>query len=113
MQNQTPRNDNQFNSGAIKSKTENFVSDIEKKAATVGVEAQDKAGDLYQTAKESLAATGEKFSRGYDIAREGLSKGSTELESLVKRNPMMAVAAAAGIGWVVGRLLAPRIHSNR
>ena len=80
----------------------NFGGDKPGKQLSEGVES------AYETARTTFADAGRKIADGYESAKEELGKAGSQLESVVKRNPLIAVACAAGAGWVVGRMLTSR-----
>ncbi len=63
------------------------------------------AQNILDNTKRTLSQTGEKLSQGYERAREGVREASSQVEDVVRKNPLIAVATAVGIGWVAGRFL--------
>ncbi len=70
---------------------------------------------IYQSAKDALGTTGHKIADGYQVARREFVKYESQVETLIKENPIIALCAAVGVGWAVGRLLSNRSSttSNR
>jgi len=76
-------------------------------------EASDKMESAYGSAKETISDAGKKLSNGYDKASEEIRKASGQFKEVVKKNPMVAVSVAAGLGWAFGRLLSPKGSRDR
>lgn len=78
--------------------------------ATEGVSQRLESG--MKSAKDAFSTASHKVADGYGVAREQFSKASTQVEGLIKENPMVAVCAAVGLGWLVGRYLSSRSSNN-
>lgn len=88
-------------------------SDRASANADLGSEAMASAEDMYHNAREALSTAADKLGDNYKVARERFMKAESEFEGMVKRNPLVAIGAAAGIGWAVGRYLSHSSQSSR
>ena len=86
--------------------TNQIKNNLNDKATAASENATDKLESLYGNARETLSNASEKISHGYDVASEELKKAGSQFEGLVRKNPLVAVSIAAGMGWALGRLLA-------
>ncbi len=89
---------------------DNMASQTQDGAARLAKDASATAEDFMGKARDTLANAGEKLAGGYELARDEAKKAEREFESMVKRNPLIALTAAAGLGWAVGRYLS---NNNR
>ena len=78
-----------------------------------GNKVADKAQDAMKAGSHALSSATDEISKGYDAARRGLSEASSQVETFVKKNPLIAISASAGLGWALGRLLAPRFPHSK
>ena len=88
-------------------------NNVNEKASVMGDQATEKLESLYGNARETLVNAGQKISQGYDVASDEFKKVGSQFEGLVRKNPLVAVGIAAGVGWAVGRLLAGKSGSER
>lgn len=61
--------------------------------------------DVRKLAKHEGDAVGRKVGDWTDQAKDRVSEGRQDLESQVRENPLGAVAAAAGVGFVLALIL--------
>jgi ElaB/YqjD/DUF883 family membrane-anchored ribosome-binding protein len=59
-----------------------------------------------------MESTRKGISQGYEAARKGVIKAESQLEQSIRNNPLVAVAAAVGLGWLTGRLLSSRLGGS-
>lgn len=85
----------------------------ENSSEAFGNKVGDKVEDAMKMGSHALTSATEEISKKYDAARRGLHEASSQVETFVKKNPLIAISASAGIGWALGRLLAPRTPPNR
>lgn len=89
----------------MKTTTENFGSKMTDKVQEGSSVPREH---LMKMGSNALTSASEEISKGYDAARRGLSEAGSQVETFVKKNPLIAISASAGLGWALGRLLAPR-----
>jgi ElaB/YqjD/DUF883 family membrane-anchored ribosome-binding protein len=72
-------------------------------------ELHNGTANILESAKRNITETSGKvqqgLQQGYERSREVVLKAGTQVEEAVRRNPLVAVCAAIGIGWIAGRLL--------
>lgn len=82
-------------------------------ATNIGGKVKDAAGDLLgdnkmQAEGKADQATGQ-LQNAYGSAKETLSEGAdtlgTQVDSLLKERPMVALIGAVGVGYVLARLM--------
>lgn len=86
---------------------------IKGMAGNVGGKVKDAVGGLTGDAKTQAEgrmdqATGQlqnAYGSAKDSAREAASTVGSELDSFVSERPMVALLAAVGVGYVLGRLM--------
>lgn len=93
--------------------TDTSGKDMKNAGESFGNRVGDKVQDAMKVGGHALTSATDEISKGYDAARRGLSEASSQVETFVKKNPLIAISASAGIGWALGRLLAPRLPHNR
>lgn len=89
-------------------KAKNLKAQSVEAASKLGSEASKATDDLMQKARDTFGNAQAKLSDSYEMARDEFKKAEGELEGMIKKNPIIAIAAAAGIGWAVGRYLTSR-----
>ncbi|CAO1654962.1 DUF883 family protein [Parasphingorhabdus sp. NYA22] len=87
--------------GAVKSDLQTLKDDLATLTKSVKADAQANASELRANAKT-------KFDAARANAVEAGTKGRKKAQATFKDNPIVSIAAAAGIGLVVGALMARR-----
>lgn len=87
--------------GAVKSDLQTLKDDLAILTKTVKADAQANALELRNNAKT-------KFDAARANAVEAGTKGRKKARSTVKENPMISIAATAGLGLIVGAMMARR-----
>jgi len=83
-------------------------TDIESLVGTVGRLADGAAGSIADGAKRTASAAGRRAESAYDTV---LAEGRRTLDTAdktVQAHPYVSLAVAAGLGWLLGRLMSPR-----
>jgi len=86
---------------------------IKGTATNVGGKVKDAAGGLLGDSKTQAEGKADQasgqlqnaYGSAKDTAREGADALSTQVDSFVKEQPMMALLGAVGIGYVLARLM--------
>jgi ElaB/YqjD/DUF883 family membrane-anchored ribosome-binding protein len=93
---------------------ENLQDNLSKLMADFNSLAKEKGSDAVDSMKETIGLEREKIEAMLGTAGESLkvlqerAKDAThDVEDKIKENPLLAVAAALGIGFLVGKLLSP------
>jgi ElaB/YqjD/DUF883 family membrane-anchored ribosome-binding protein len=87
---------------------ESMVQPIEKlgqDARKVASQAASQFDGVLENSREFLNDAGSKVAHGYDVARKQTTEVAHQVEGFVKKYPFVAVGAAAGLGWILGRAL--------
>lgn len=83
-------------------------SDIESLIGTVGRLADGAAESITDRAKRTASAAGRRAENAYDTV---LAEGRRTIETAdktVHAHPYVSLAVAAGVGWLIGRLMSSR-----
>jgi ElaB/YqjD/DUF883 family membrane-anchored ribosome-binding protein len=101
---------NQFNKENTTGSLDKIAQDARKVAAQAGAQFDG----VLDTTKHVISDASQKMSKSYDVARQELSQRSQQVEGIVKKYPLLAVGAAASLGWMLGRLFkgSPKSPSN-
>ncbi len=94
MNNQTQNFKDGLNNG--KHEAEKVLSQAEKTAGNLADVTANKVESAFARAKSTFAS-----------ANTSAKKMGEEVESYVKRNPILAVSAVLGTGLLIGRMFAP------
>lgn len=62
----------------------------------------------FERTTSTLESAGAAMQHGYQTAREEALRVTAQVEQFIRKNPVAAAFAAAGIGWIVGRFLSGR-----
>jgi len=87
--------------GAVKSDLQTLRDDLATLTKSVKADAQANASELRANAKT-------KFDAARANAVEAGSKGREKAQTTFKDNPIVSIAATAGLGLIVGALMARR-----
>jgi len=87
--------------GAVKSDLQTLKNDLATLTKSVKADAQANAMELRANAKT-------KFDEARANAIEAGTKGRKKARSTIKDNPIVSIAATAGLGLIVGALMARR-----
>ena len=87
--------------GAVKSDLQTLKDDLATLTKSVKADAQANASELRANAKT-------KFDAARANAVEAGTKGRRKAQTTFKKNPIVSIAATAGIGLIVGALMARR-----
>lgn len=79
-------------------------SDIQDRAAKVGDQIRETAGELKQRASETVEDLRSRASDKLDEGREKLGDVQQGLEHFIEQQPMKSVLLAAGLGLLIGIL---------
>ncbi|KUF10591.1 DUF883 family protein [Pseudoponticoccus marisrubri] len=92
-------------SNAELSKTDSMEKDAPRQPGRVGA-LRDKASDTYEAAservRESAGQTRDAAADQVDYGRVLAAEAHDDLSRIVQRNPVMALAGAAGLGVLIG-----------
>jgi ElaB/YqjD/DUF883 family membrane-anchored ribosome-binding protein len=83
-------------------------SDIDGLIGTVGRMADGAAGALSRDTEGLLSDAGTRAREAYDYALDEGRRTLDAGEETVRAHPFLSLAIAAGVGILIGRLLAPR-----
>ena len=81
--------------GLVKSQTQSAASALRDTMANAGGKIADTAADLGHSALQMTNA-----------AQDGVKSATNDIEASIERNPLSAVLIAAGIGVVLGMIIA-------
>lgn len=87
--------------GAVKSDLQTLKTDLAKLTNSLKVDAQANASELRDNAKT-------KFKVAQNNAMEAGTKGRKKAQITINKNPIVSIAATAGLGLIVGALMARR-----
>jgi ElaB/YqjD/DUF883 family membrane-anchored ribosome-binding protein len=87
--------------GAVKSDLLTLKSDLANLTKSVKADAQSNAAELRDNASIKLKAAQKN-------AMEAGAKGRNKAQQTIKENPIVSIAATAGLGLIVGALMARR-----
>tara|TARA_R110000765_G_scaffold34346_2_gene77905 strand:- start:242 stop:532 length:291 start_codon:yes stop_codon:yes gene_type:complete len=87
--------------GAVKSDLLTLKSDLANLTKSVKADAQSNAAELRDNASIKLKAAQKN-------AMEAGTKGRNKAQQTIKENPIVSIAATAGLGLIVGALMARR-----
>jgi ElaB/YqjD/DUF883 family membrane-anchored ribosome-binding protein len=87
--------------GAVKSDLQTLKADLATLTKSVKADAQANASELRANAKT-------KFDAARANAVDAGEKGRKKAQATIKENPIVSIAATAGLGLVVGALMARR-----
>ena len=87
--------------GAVKSDLQALRGDLEELTRSFKAEAQANVSEFRDNATT-------KFKAAQKNAVEAGAKGQKQAQAKIKQNPIVSIAAAAGLGLAVGALIARR-----
>ena len=85
--------------GAVKSDLQSLKDDLAKLTKSLASDAQANAMEL----RDNAAI---KFKTAQENAKEAGTKGRDKAQKTIKKNPIASIAATAGLGMVVGAMIA-------
>ncbi len=87
--------------GAVKSDLQTLKTDLAKLTNSLKIDAQANATELRDNAKT-------RFKAAQNNAMEAGTKGRKKAQVTIKKNPIVSIAATAGLGLIVGAMMARR-----
>ena len=87
--------------GAVKSDLQTLKEDLATLTKSVKADAQANAKELRANAKT-------RFDEARDNAVEAGTKGRKKAQTTIQDNPIVSIAATAGLGLMIGALMARR-----
>lgn len=81
---------------------------VEQKAAGVMEGVRDFASSAKETARDSVERVKEKAADVYEHSRDKLADWNDSAQGYIQREPLKALAIAAGVGLLLGVLLTRR-----
>jgi len=64
------------------------------------------AKDALHRAQDAARHVGDRVADGYGVAKDAVIKATSQTEDFIRANPLVAVLAATGLGWLIGRAIA-------
>ena len=93
---------------ALREEFAQLRADIENLVGTVGRLADGAASSLAAGARRTATAAGERAEGAFDAVLEESRRTIATADKTIQAHPYISLAAAAGFGWLLARLLAPR-----
>lgn len=98
--------------GKIQQRTGEGRESIEKFMSTLTQQGGSAVSQVAEKAREFAATGGEKFKEGYGQASDYARMQLEQAEDLVRQRPGQSVAAAFGVGLVVGLVVGVALRSK-
>lgn len=99
--------------GIIQQKTGETRRTIEQYLNNLFENAEGMAGQVATKVRDYASQAGDSIRGGYDQMASNMREGYEQAEAVVRRNPRESVAAALGIGFLVGAVLGLMISKSR
>jgi ElaB/YqjD/DUF883 family membrane-anchored ribosome-binding protein len=83
-------------------------ADLDSLIGTVGRLADGAASTLSHEARRAMSDAGTRAGDAYDYALEEGREALRTTEKTIQTHPFLSLALAAGLGWLLGRLMSSR-----